>query len=114
MGKRDGFVDDCFLLGAGLVEKTAKKYGDARIVMTSSFGYTFSTGLDYKALTTVVPGNGSKWWDLPGTFKRYGDSKLANIWFASELGRRLRENGVQNVYCNSCHPGMSNLFYRQV
>lgn len=89
--------------------RTAEKYGDARIVITSSLGYTSSTGLDYRALTTAVPGNGSILWHLPGTFKRYGDSKLANIWFANELSRRLREKEVKNVYCNSCHPGMSSI-----
>ena len=91
------------------MEKTAEKYGDARIVVTSSLAYALSPGLDYKALTTAVPGNGTRLWHAPGAFKRYADSKLANIWFASELSRRLREKGVKSVYCNSCHPGMSNL-----
>ena len=89
------------------MERTSKESGDARIVVTSSMGYKMSSGIDYKALTVAVPGDQTRASHLPAAFKRYADSKLANIWFTNELSRRLREKGVENVYCNSCHPGMS-------
>ncbi|KAL3499330.1 hypothetical protein ACH5RR_038423 [Cinchona calisaya] len=38
------------------------------------------------------------------SFYAYGQSKLANILHASELARRLKEEGV-NVTANSLHPG---------
>lgn len=89
------------------MERTSKESGDARIVVTSSLGYKVSSGIDYEALTIAFPSDQSRAWHLPGAFKRYGDSKLANIWFTNELSRRLREKGVENVYCNSCQPGTS-------
>jgi NAD(P)-dependent dehydrogenase (short-subunit alcohol dehydrogenase family) len=38
-------------------------------------------------------------------YKVYGQSKLANILFARELGKRLEGTGVT---ANSCHPGVVN------
>jgi len=38
-------------------------------------------------------------------WKHYPNSKLANILFAQELHSRLRNDGVENVYVNSVHPG---------
>ncbi|KAI9859809.1 MAG: hypothetical protein M1830_006286, partial [Pleopsidium flavum] len=89
----------------GLVEKTATKYGEARIVMTSSRGYMVASKLDYDALRTPIEGNGSSIWHMGGSFFRYCNTKLANIYFMAELDRRLQERGIKNVYCNSCHPG---------
>lgn len=37
--------------------------------------------------------------------KAYGQSKLANILFARELSKKLRDQGVT---VNSCHPGILN------
>lgn len=88
-----------------LIKQTSVMHGDARIVVTSSIGYQFATGLDYASLTTARPGDGDSIWDVKPAFLRYGNSKLANIYFANELDRRLREDGYKNVYCNSCHPG---------
>lgn len=88
-----------------LVKRTSMTYGDARIVLTSSIGYKSATGLDYSSLTTARPGDGKSAWDVKSAFDRYGNSKLANIYFASELDRRLRQEDYRNVYCNSCHPG---------
>ncbi|KAJ1540349.1 hypothetical protein HK405_011400 [Cladochytrium tenue] len=34
----------------------------------------------------------------------YGQSKLANILFSSELSRSLEARGIKNVYVNSLHP----------
>lgn len=73
-------------------------------------GYLGATKLDYKALTTPVPTDGSHWWHIFNSFRRYLNSKLANIYFTNELDRRLQARGITNVYCNSCHPGnMSSL-----
>lgn len=38
--------------------------------------------------------------------KAYGQSKMANILFAKELNRRLKEQG-KNIVAVSLHPGMS-------
>lgn len=73
--------------------------------MTSSIGYKSATGLDYTSLTTACPGDGNSVWDVKPAFVRYGNSKLANIYFTNELAKRLREDGFKNVFCNSCHPG---------
>lgn len=89
----------------GLVQRTASKHGEARIVMMSSRGYTTATKLDYDALTTPKEGDGSSAWHLGGSFHRYCNTKLANLYFVAELDRRLQERGIKNVYCNSCHPG---------
>ena len=45
-----------------------------------------------------------------GRWKSYGQSKLANVFFANELHRRLKETGHDTV-ANSSHPGlvMTNL-----
>ncbi|KAL8701844.1 MAG: hypothetical protein Q9224_000311 [Gallowayella concinna] len=90
-----------------LVKRTSKICGDARIVVTSSIGYQFATGLDYSSLINARPGDGDSVWDVKSAFVRYGNSKLANIYFARELDRRLREDGYTNVHCNSCHPGFA-------
>ena len=39
------------------------------------------------------------------SFRKYMNSKLHNVYFATELDTKLRERGVTNVYVNSCHPG---------
>lgn len=93
------------ILAADLVKRTSVTHGDARIVITSSIGYKFATGLDYASLATARPGDGDSMWDVKPAFDRYGNSKLANIYFANELDRRLRQEGYMKVYCNSCHPG---------
>lgn len=43
--------------------------------------------------------------------KFYGQSKLANLLFAKELDKRLKEHGIQTISL-ACHPGVSatNLF----
>lgn len=43
--------------------------------------------------------------------KFYGQSKLANLIFATELDKRLKENGLSTLSI-ACHPGISatNLF----
>jgi NAD(P)-dependent dehydrogenase (short-subunit alcohol dehydrogenase family) len=93
----DGLLD--------LVKQTAAKYGDARIVVTSSNGYKMARKIGYDALTTRVPEDGSKFADLDGAFKRYCVSKLASLYLAVDLDRRLQHEGHKNVFVNACHPG---------
>lgn len=56
-------------------------------------------------LSTAKPDDGKSLRDTPEAFGRYMDSKLANLYFAKELDRRLQARGVGNVFCNACHPG---------
>ena len=88
---------------AGVVEKTAQEHGESRIVIVSSIAHKAARKLDYDSLQKTVPGETLS--ALLSTFKLYMDSKLANVYFANELDRRLQERGVTNVYVNSCHPG---------
>ncbi|KAL8778600.1 MAG: hypothetical protein Q9213_007344 [Squamulea squamosa] len=90
-----------------LLKQTSKRHGEARVVITSLIGYQPATGIDYSALTQVRPNDGGSVWDVVPAFVRYGNSKLANIYFTIELDRRLQEDGYTNVYCNSCHPGLA-------
>ncbi|KAI9798312.1 MAG: hypothetical protein M1833_004884 [Piccolia ochrophora] len=90
-----------------LLEQTARAHGEARIVVTSSTAYLMSSKLDYESLTKSVPDDMKSIWDIKAAFTRYASSKLANVYFTAELDRRLREKSVQNIYCNSCHPGIA-------
>jgi NAD(P)-dependent dehydrogenase (short-subunit alcohol dehydrogenase family) len=95
-----------FLIGLlDLVEKTATKYGDARITFTSSRGHKDATKLDYTALTTRVPDDGTSLRHLAGGYQRYLNSKLAVLYLALELDKRLQARGVKNVFVNACQPG---------
>ncbi|KAI9651623.1 MAG: hypothetical protein M1829_002587 [Trizodia sp. TS-e1964] len=88
-----------------LLEGTATSQGEARIVITSSYAYKMASKLNYENLQRSDENDGNRARDLTRAFRRYGDSKLANIYFARELDRRFRQKGVQNIYCNTCHPG---------
>ena len=79
-----------------ILQKTSQQSGsDVRVVSLSSAGIRNapSEGIIFPALTTNM-GN-------YGTFARYGQSKAANILFASELARRYP--GITSV---SLHPGV--------
>ena len=89
-----------------LMERTANEVGDARIVVVSSLGYKFVSGLNLSDVGNAKPGYGKPIRDLPDRTKRYGRSKRANILFALELHRRLVARGVHNVMVNACHPGL--------
>lgn len=95
-------ADDLF---SDLVKQTANSYGEARITLTSSYGYKAAKKLDYMALTTIVPDDGTSFLHLGGGMQRYLDSKLAVLYFAMELDKILWASGVHNVFVNSCHPG---------
>jgi NAD(P)-dependent dehydrogenase (short-subunit alcohol dehydrogenase family) len=88
-----------------LVEKTATKYGNGRITFTSSRGHKEATKLDYTALTTRVPDDGTSLRHLAGGYQRYLNSKLAVLYLALELDKRLQARGVKNVFVNACQPG---------
>lgn len=67
----------------------------ARIVTVASRAHTRVSGIDWEALrqpTATVLG-----------VKEYGVSKLANVLFSAELGRRLHGSGVSTY---SLHPGV--------
>jgi len=67
---------------------------DPRVVNTSSLGHQFAAAdCDFSSLEIVNKDFGSTW-------KRYGNSKLANILFANELGKKHPK-----ILANSCHPG---------
>ncbi len=81
-----------------ILDKTSRQPGaDVRIVSLSSAGFRFApaSGIDFPATTTTMVDY--------DTFARYGQSKAANILFASELARRY-----PNIISVSCHPGVIN------
>lgn len=72
-----------------------KRSAPARIVTVASRAHTRVNGIDWDALqrpTATALG-----------VKEYGVSKLANVLFSAELGRRLRGSGVSTY---SLHPGV--------
>ena len=78
---------------------TAKDHGDARIVCLTStgFGLAPKEGIIFKDLrTTMDMGLGASW-------TRYGQSKLANILYGSQLAQHYPELSVAVV-----HPGVIN------
>ncbi|CAK4636781.1 hypothetical protein LEN26_018166 [Aphanomyces euteiches] len=72
----------------------------SRIVVVSSNAHTMApkpNGLDLDNLNNE---------SLYSAWTWYGQSKIANIFFARELSRQLRERSVNNVYVNALHPGV--------
>jgi WW domain-containing oxidoreductase len=83
-----------FLLVTGLMDLLAKSER-ARVVMVSSDGHRAApkAGIEFDNLS------GEKGYSA---LRAYGQSKLANILFANELGRRLPAGAT----ANSLHPGV--------
>ena len=83
-----------FLLVTGLMDLLANA-DRARVVMVSSDGHRAAPkdGIEFDNLS-----GGRNY----GALRAYGQSKLANILFANELGRRLPDGGT----ANSLHPGV--------
>ncbi|KAL8643531.1 MAG: hypothetical protein Q9226_008303 [Calogaya cf. arnoldii] len=79
------------------LQSTAQKTADARIVFQSSVGFrwTPSGGIRFDELKTT-----QDYW-FAGRWVRYGQSKLANVIYASELARRY-----PNITAISVHPGV--------
>jgi NAD(P)-dependent dehydrogenase (short-subunit alcohol dehydrogenase family) len=87
-----------FLLTTLLLDRL-KESAPARIVTTSSDAHTSAkAGIPFDDL------NAERSYGMRG-FRRYGESKLANILFTSELARRL--DGT-DVTANCFHPGFVN------
>jgi NAD(P)-dependent dehydrogenase (short-subunit alcohol dehydrogenase family) len=82
-----------FLLTTLLLDRI-KTSAPARIVTTSS-------GAHQSALIPFEEIEAGRAWGRAG-FKRYGETKLANILFTTELARRLEGSGVT---ANAFHPG---------
>lgn len=89
-----------------IIDSTARVYGDARITFTSSRGYTDAKKLDYKALTTPIPDDGTSLLHLKGAFQRYLDSKLAVLYLAKALDQDIWVKSSESIFVNACHPGM--------
>jgi retinol dehydrogenase-12 len=83
-----------FLLTQLLVERI-KQSAPSRIVNVASRAHTRVAGIDFDAVTKPTVGKAG----LP----EYGVSKLANVLFSAELGRRLAGSGVTTY---SLHPGV--------
>ena len=75
--------------------------------MVSSVGYKKARKLDYEMLSTAKPGDGKSIKDSLEALLRYGDTKLANLYFAKELDDRLQSREIKNIFCNACHPGVA-------
>ncbi|MBB6729893.1 SDR family oxidoreductase [Cohnella zeiphila] len=77
-----------------LLLKRLKESGEARIITTSSHGHKMAKkGIDFDDLSA------KKRFSFPQTMTggpnfRYGETKLANVLFTSELARRLEGSGV--------------------
>jgi NAD(P)-dependent dehydrogenase (short-subunit alcohol dehydrogenase family) len=83
-----------------LQRTAAAPNSDVRIVVVSSqiIGFTPAGGIDFTALRS----DKELGW-IVGPYKRYGQSKLANTIYASELARRYPE-----ITTVSLHPGTVN------
>ncbi|GAA0221537.1 SDR family NAD(P)-dependent oxidoreductase [Halobaculum roseum] len=68
---------------------------DARVVTTASEAHR-GDQIDLDAVDSV---------DGFSSWRAYQRSKLANVQFAAELGRRLRERDDRGITSNSFHPG---------
>ena len=80
-----------------LLKSTASRYGDARVVSLASNGFrwTPSGGIVFDKLRTTQD------MAFAGRWRRYGQSKLANVAYAAELSKRHPE--ISSV---SIHPGV--------
>jgi NAD(P)-dependent dehydrogenase (short-subunit alcohol dehydrogenase family) len=74
------------------------KASDARIVTVSSLMHARAVGFDLRTLTPE--GSPRRY----GRWKSYSESKLANLSFALELNRRVKEAGL-GVVSVAAHPG---------
>ncbi|MGN8213015.1 oxidoreductase [Halococcus sp. PRR34] len=84
-----------FALTGTLLEHLHETDGETRVV-TQSSGLHESGAIDFRDLQHE---------DSYDEWDAYGQSKLANVLFAYELHRRLRNVGVDDVTSVACHPG---------
>lgn len=73
-----------------------KQTPGARVVTLTSGAYKWATGIDYDNLRT------EKSYD---PVREYGISKLADLWFALELQRKMNSAGA-DLYSIAAHPGI--------
>lgn len=85
-----------------LLESTAKKHGDTRIVNTSS---SFHAGCQELKFDLTMSKERIKSPDSIDSCWRYARSKLGVILFTRELSHRLDKRGSTGVYCNTFFPG---------
>lgn len=84
-----------------LLDAAASPDADVRVVILTSVGWRAhpSEGVQFSSIRTTQD-RGGLW-----TWRRYGQSKLANIVYAAELARRYERDGLRAV---SVHPGVVN------
>ncbi|KKY27105.1 putative short chain type [Phaeomoniella chlamydospora] len=78
---------------------------DTRIVIVSSNAHRDATPLDYSAMRSADPKSTGCLSNFADLWRQYSNAKLANIYFATELDRRLSSNNIEGIYVNCCHPG---------
>lgn len=83
-----------------LMEATAQRGHDVRVIWNTSLGYKFAPGIDFASLKTPQA-NISPVYVL-GDWFRYGQSKLANLLYARELAARY-----PSITSVSIHPGIA-------
>ena len=84
-----------------LLQSTAEKHGDARIINLSSIAHNLhpKQGIDFATLNTSQQHLGSM---IPGSaYARYGQSKLANMLYPDELTQRY-----PSIRSIAVHPGV--------
>ncbi|KAJ4343682.1 hypothetical protein N0V95_006585 [Ascochyta clinopodiicola] len=84
-----------------LVHATKLSGADVRVVTTSSEGYEFHRMIKGGIAFDELRSGSTMSRTILGPWVRYGQSKLASILFASELGRRYPE-----IMSTSVHPGV--------
>jgi NAD(P)-dependent dehydrogenase (short-subunit alcohol dehydrogenase family) len=77
------------------LERTAKAGSDVRVIFNTSLGFKFASTIAFDTLNTKQESM------VFGAFKRYGQSKLANILYSAELARRY-----PSITFASVHPGV--------
>mmetsp|Transcript_6229 Transcript_6229/g.15724 ORF Transcript_6229/g.15724 Transcript_6229/m.15724 type:complete len:407 (-) Transcript_6229:123-1343(-) len=88
---------------AVMLEKTAAKMGDARVVVTSSSSHHRS--FEWGVATSLERINNKTLYDEKAGYHNYAQSKLANVLFAQEAAKRTKG---KNVFINSANPGICN------
>lgn len=77
------------------LQRTAKSGSDVRVVLVSSLAFQFGLGIDFAGLRSER----SLW--VLGGWRRYGESKLANLLYAQQFAAHYPE-----ITTVSIHPGI--------
>lgn len=81
-----------------VLQRTAAEPGsDVRVITTTSLGYRFATTISFDTLKTTQESA------IFGAFRRYGQSKLANILFTQALAKKYPD-----IKFVATHPGVIN------